>query len=77
MASGAKKEKILVDQNFHLFPLSFQKPCLLGSLTLKAPFTKTVVFAANIDQDQAAQNVQPDLNLHCLPCLNAIQAKDY
>ena len=30
-------------------------------LTLKAPFTKIVTCAAIIDQDQAAQNVQPDL----------------
>ena len=29
--------------------------------TLKAPFTTIVTFAANVDQDQAAQNVQPDL----------------
>ena len=30
-------------------------------LTLKAPFTKMVASTASIDQDQAAQNVQPDL----------------
>ena len=29
--------------------------------TLKAPFMNIVTFAANVDQDQAAQNVQPDL----------------
>ena len=30
-------------------------------LNLKPPFTEIVAFAANVDQDQAAQNVQPDL----------------
>ena len=28
---------------------------------LKAPFTTVVAFAASVDQDQAAQNVEPDL----------------
>ena len=30
-------------------------------LTHKRPFTKIVALAASVDQDQAAQNVQPDL----------------
>ena len=30
-------------------------------LTLKAPLTNIVGFAASVDQDQASQNVQPDL----------------
>ena len=30
-------------------------------LTLKAPFTTLFIFAASLDQDQAVQNVQPDL----------------
>ena len=30
-------------------------------LTFTAPFTKIVVFAASVDQDQAVQNVHPDL----------------
>ena len=30
-------------------------------LTLKVPITTIVAFAASVDQDQAAQNVQPDL----------------
>ena len=30
-------------------------------LTLKAPFTTTVALVVSVDQDQAAQNVQPDL----------------
>ena len=30
-------------------------------LILIAPFTTKVVFVASVDQDQAAQNVQPDL----------------
>ena len=29
--------------------------------TVKAPFIKVVAFAANVDQDQSTQNVQPDL----------------
>ena len=29
-------------------------------LTLKVPYTKIITFAASVDQDQAAQNVQPD-----------------
>ena len=29
-------------------------------LTLKAPFMTIVAFVINVDQDQAAQNVQPD-----------------
>ena len=33
--------------------------CVLKSL--KAHLTKTIVIAASLDQDQAAQNVQPDL----------------
>ena len=28
---------------------------------LKQPFTTIVAFVASVDQDQAAQNVQPDL----------------
>ena len=31
------------------------------SLILKAPFTKKVAIEASVPQDQAAQNVQPDL----------------
>ena len=30
-------------------------------LTLRAPFTTIVAFVDSVDQDQAAQNVQPDL----------------
>ena len=30
-------------------------------ITLDAPFTFIVVFAVNVDQDQASQNVQSDL----------------
>ena len=30
-------------------------------LTLKAPFTKIAAFVDSVDQDQAAQNVQPNL----------------
>ena len=30
-------------------------------IILKTPFTTTVGFAVSVDQDQAAQNVQPDL----------------
>ena len=30
-------------------------------LTLKEPFTTIAAFVVNVDQDQAAQNVQPDL----------------
>ena len=33
----------------------------MGVLTFKAPFTEIMVFAASEDQDQAAQNMQPDL----------------
>ena len=31
------------------------------SLTLKVPITTLVAFAASVDQDEAAQNMQPDL----------------
>ena len=30
-------------------------------LTLKAPITTIIALAASVDQDQAAQNLQPDL----------------
>ena len=30
-------------------------------LTLKAPYTTMVAFVASVEQDQAVQNVQPDL----------------
>ena len=30
-------------------------------LTIKAPFTTIVPFVARVDQDQAVQNMQPDL----------------
>ena len=46
----------------------FQKACFPGASKgvivwewVKAPITTTVAFAASVDQDQAAQNVQPDL----------------
>ena len=32
-----------------------------SQLTLKAPFMTIVAFVASVDQDQAAQNMQPDL----------------
>ena len=38
-------------------------------LTLKAPFTKIVGFVASVDQDQAAQNMQPDLRSTLLALL--------
>ena len=34
---------------------------VLSSLTLIVPATIIIAFAASVDQDQAAQNVQPDL----------------
>ena len=46
---------MLVDLNTN------EQVSLNGDLTLKAPFTTTVAFVASVDQDQAAQNVQPDL----------------
>ena len=39
-----------VQKNFETMILSF-----------KVPFTEVVAFAGSVDQDQAAQNVQPDL----------------
>ena len=33
----------------------------MGCLTLTVPFTTIVAFAASVDQDQVAQNMQPDL----------------
>ena len=39
-------------------------------LTLDAPCTEQVACVASVDQDQAAQNVQPDLDLLCLLCLD-------
>ena len=46
----------------------FKSLILLGTrtawnyvLALRAPFTKIVAFVASVDQDQAAQNVLPDL----------------
>ena len=42
---------------------AFQSPPLkrVINLALTVPFTKIVVIAFDVDQDQAAQNVQPDL----------------
>ena len=33
----------------------------ISTLMLEAPFTTILAFVASVDQDQAAQNVQPDL----------------
>ena len=44
---------------FELF--AFWSNVAVDILTLKAPFMTKVAFVANVDQDQAAQNVQPDL----------------
>ena len=63
-------EKLLVMSNFcfshnvfkRLVSQGHQRVSLYGNgLTLKMPFTKIVAFAASVDQDQAAQDVQPDL----------------
>ena len=35
--------------------------CCFIMFTLEVPFTKVVAFVASINQDQAAQNMQPDL----------------
>ena len=43
----------------HLHVIFFSRNTLLNKL--KVPFTTTVAFAASVDQDQTAQNVQPDL----------------
>ena len=46
-------------------------------LTFKAPITKTVVLTANVDQDQAAQNVQPDLRSTLFAMLKQYRQKTY
>ena len=33
----------------------------------KVPKLKTLVFATRVDQDEAAHNEPPHLDLHCLP----------
>ena len=43
--------------------------------TFKAPFTKIVVIVADVDQDQAAQNVQPDLRLTLSVMLEHLRQK--
>ena len=44
------------------FLLLCQSLGILGAeLTIKASFTTIVAFGVSVDQDQAAQNVQPDL----------------
>ena len=46
---------------FLLFSVCFKTVSFSKSLTLKIPFSTIVVFVAGVDQDQAAQNVQPGL----------------
>ena len=62
------KGEIARYKQFLLFPQCFQKACFPGASKgvivwewVNAPFTTVVVFGASIDQDQAAQNLQPDL----------------
>ena len=74
-----EKEKLLVTSNFFFSHSVFERLVvqtrknqgLFGKgLTLQAPFTTIFAFGYNVDQDQTAQNVQPDLDLHCLLLLN-------
>ena len=58
----------LLKHQFHIFPQCFlcnkwtvSKWLLGNGLTFKVLFTTKVAFIASVDQDQAAQNMQPDL----------------